>query len=162
MKQSEVIVKPLITEKSTIAQESGKYVFHIDPRANKVEVKQAVEQAFSVTVLDVNITKNRGQDEAVRPQNEEDTRHQESSGHPQNRETGSRSSKGYKGVPLRIPNPKTPGTRDAALPSFEEVTTSKPEKSLLRPQSKSSGRNNRGRVTLRHRGGRLQENVPGH
>ena len=60
MKQSEVIVKPLITEKSTIAQESGKYVFHVDPRANKVEVKQAVEQAFSVTVLDVNITKNRG------------------------------------------------------------------------------------------------------
>ncbi|MCE2465354.1 MAG: 50S ribosomal protein L23 [Dehalococcoidia bacterium] len=60
MKLNEVIVKPLITEKSTIAQESGKYVFHIDPRANKVEVKQAVEHAFSVTVLDVNITKNRG------------------------------------------------------------------------------------------------------
>ena len=56
-------------------------------------------------------------------------------------------------MPLKIPNPKTPGTRDAALPSFEEVTTSKPEKSLLRPQSKASGRNNRGRVTLRHRGG---------
>ena len=60
MKQNEVIVKPLITEKSTIGQEEGKYVFQVDRRANKTEVKQAIEQTFNVKVTDVNITKNRG------------------------------------------------------------------------------------------------------
>ncbi len=56
-------------------------------------------------------------------------------------------------MPLRIPKPKTPGTRDAALPSFEEITRKKPEKSLLRPLNKTAGRNNRGKITTRHRGG---------
>ncbi|MDA0262777.1 MAG: 50S ribosomal protein L23 [Chloroflexi bacterium] len=55
-----VLLKPTITEKSTLLQESGKYTFHIAPQANKVEVKEAVEKNFSVTVLDVNITKLRG------------------------------------------------------------------------------------------------------
>ena len=56
-------------------------------------------------------------------------------------------------MPLKIPKPKTPGTRDAALPSFEEITRKKPEKSLLRPLNKTAGRNNRGKITTRHRGG---------
>ena len=56
-------------------------------------------------------------------------------------------------MPLKTPNPKTPGTRGAALPSFEEITRSKPEKSLLRPLKNTAGRNNRGKITTRHRGG---------
>jgi large subunit ribosomal protein L2 len=56
-------------------------------------------------------------------------------------------------MPLKIPNPKTPGTRDAALPSFEEITRKKPEKSLLRPLKSNAGRNNRGKITTRQRGG---------
>jgi len=55
-----VLLKPTITEKSTLLQESGKYTFQIALRANKVEVKEAVEKNFGVTVLDVNITKLRG------------------------------------------------------------------------------------------------------
>ncbi len=55
-----VLVKPTITEKSTILQESGKYTFQVAPKANKVEVKEAVEKSFDVTVLDVNITKIHG------------------------------------------------------------------------------------------------------
>ena len=55
-----VLLKPAITEKSTLLQESGKYTFHVAPRANKIEVKQAVETRFDVTVLDVNITKLHG------------------------------------------------------------------------------------------------------
>ena len=55
-----VLVKPTLTEKSTILQETGKYTFHVAPRANKVEVKVAVERSFNVTVLDVNITKLHG------------------------------------------------------------------------------------------------------
>jgi large subunit ribosomal protein L23 len=50
----------MITEKSTILQEGGKYVFQVALKANKVEVKQAVETTFSVKVMDVNMTKIRG------------------------------------------------------------------------------------------------------
>jgi large subunit ribosomal protein L23 len=55
-----VLLKPTITEKSTLLQESGKYTFHIAMGANKIEVKQAVQTNFNVTVLDVNITKLKG------------------------------------------------------------------------------------------------------
>lgn len=55
-----VLIKPTITEKSTILQETGKYTFEIAPKANKVEVKEAVERNFNVTVMDVNICKLRG------------------------------------------------------------------------------------------------------
>ena len=55
-----VLVKPTITEKSTILQESGKYTFEIAPRANKVQVKEAVEKSFGGEVEDVNISKLRG------------------------------------------------------------------------------------------------------
>ena len=56
-------------------------------------------------------------------------------------------------MPLKIPKPNTPGTRDAALPSFEEITAKVPEESLLRPLKKFAGRNNRGKITTRHHGG---------
>jgi large subunit ribosomal protein L23 len=56
----EVLVKPLITEKATLLQEAGKYVFHVAPRANKILVKSAVQKIFGVTVIDVNICKVRG------------------------------------------------------------------------------------------------------
>jgi large subunit ribosomal protein L2 len=56
-------------------------------------------------------------------------------------------------MPLKIPKPMTPGRREAALPSFEEITRTKPEKSLLRTLNKTAGRNSSGRVTTRQRGG---------
>lgn len=51
----EVLRRPLITEKNTFLQEQGKYVFEVDARANKNQVKQAVEKAFKVKVLSVNM-----------------------------------------------------------------------------------------------------------
>jgi large subunit ribosomal protein L2 len=47
----------------------------------------------------------------------------------------------------------TPGQRHRMAPKFEEITTNKPEKSLLAPIKKSGGRNNQGRMTVRYRGG---------
>ena len=67
MNPLEVIIQPMITEKSTLLQENGKYVFRVAPRANKVEIKQAVQTAFGVKVLDVNITKNRGKSKRFGP-----------------------------------------------------------------------------------------------
>ncbi len=49
--------------------------------------------------------------------------------------------------------PHTPGTRHKTVSTFEEITTDKPEKSLLEPMRRSGGRNNRGRVTAFCRGG---------
>ena len=49
--------------------------------------------------------------------------------------------------------PITPGTRQKTVSSFAEVTTDKPEKSLLVSKNKTGGRNNYGRITVRHIGG---------
>lgn len=54
---------------------------------------------------------------------------------------------------VRRYNPTSPGRRGMSVSTFEEITTSKPERSLLAPLKKSGGRNNRGRITVRHRGG---------
>lgn len=49
--------------------------------------------------------------------------------------------------------PTTPSRREMTMPTFEEVTTSSPEKSLLVSLKKSGGRNAQGKITVRHRGG---------
>ena len=54
---------------------------------------------------------------------------------------------------IRKHKPTTPGRRGSSVADFVEVTRSTPEKSLLRPLSKSGGRNSQGRVTTRHHGG---------
>jgi large subunit ribosomal protein L2 len=53
---------------------------------------------------------------------------------------------------LKKNNPTSPGRRFQTVSSFEEITTSKPEKSLLKPIKRSGGRNSLGRITVRHRG----------
>jgi len=57
----EVIRRPLITEKATQLQEAaGKYSFEVDTRANKIDVKRAVEAMFDVKVVKVNTTSVHG------------------------------------------------------------------------------------------------------
>ncbi|MEP7285953.1 MAG: 50S ribosomal protein L2 [Chloroflexota bacterium] len=56
-------------------------------------------------------------------------------------------------MPVKIYKPTSPGRRGMTGHSFEEITKSTPEKSLLREKRGKSGRNNSGRVTVRHRGG---------
>jgi len=54
---------------------------------------------------------------------------------------------------IKIYRPTSPGRRGMSVSDFEEITRSKPERSLLRPVLKQAGRNNVGRITVRHRGG---------
>ncbi len=54
---------------------------------------------------------------------------------------------------LKVYRPTSPGRRGMSGATFEEVTKTKPEKSLLLPLKKRAGRNNQGRITVRHRGG---------
>ena len=53
---------------------------------------------------------------------------------------------------LKTYRPTSPGRRGMSGSTFEEITKSKPEKSLLLPLKKRAGRNNQGRITVRHRG----------
>lgn len=54
---------------------------------------------------------------------------------------------------IRLYKSYTPGTRNRALSAFSEITKNKPEKKLLRKNHRRKGRNNRGIITIRHRGG---------
>ena len=54
---------------------------------------------------------------------------------------------------IRKYNPTTPGLRGMTVSTFEEITTSTPEKSLTVTLKKHAGRNNRGKITVRHQGG---------
>jgi large subunit ribosomal protein L2 len=56
-------------------------------------------------------------------------------------------------MPVKIYKPTSPGRRGMSVSTFEEITRSEPEKSLLAPLRQKAGRNNQGRVTVRHRGG---------
>jgi large subunit ribosomal protein L2 len=56
-------------------------------------------------------------------------------------------------MPIKVYKPTSPGRRGMSVSTFEEVTRSRPEKSLLRPLKRSAGRNFRGKITVRHRGG---------
>jgi large subunit ribosomal protein L23 len=61
-----ILKRPLITEKSTIEKDRGnKLVFEVDRRANKIEIKSAVEQMFKVNVLDVTTMTVRGKKKRV-------------------------------------------------------------------------------------------------
>lgn len=56
-------------------------------------------------------------------------------------------------MPIKIYRPTSPGRRGMSVSTFEEITSSKPERSLTVSLSKRSGRNHQGRITVRHRGG---------
>ena len=56
-------------------------------------------------------------------------------------------------MPLKQYRPTSPGRRGMTGSSFEEITKSKPEKSLLAPLKRKAGRSNQGKITVRHRGG---------
>ena len=54
MDVSRVLKRPVVTEKSTGLQETGRYVFEVDPSATKLQIKQVVQEAFDVKVVGVN------------------------------------------------------------------------------------------------------------
>jgi large subunit ribosomal protein L23 len=69
MHDFEVLKRPLITEKGTMLQAQNKYLFEVDRRANKIQVKQAVERAFKgVKVTAVNIITVPGKPRRLRLQ----------------------------------------------------------------------------------------------
>lgn len=63
------VIKTLVhTEKGTLLEEKGKYLFHVASNSNKVEIKRAVEEIYKVKVNDVNTSIVRGKLKRVRQQ----------------------------------------------------------------------------------------------
>ena len=57
MKLSEVLIRPILTEKANAQQEKmRRYAFRVNRKANKLEIKKAVESFYGITVVDVNTT----------------------------------------------------------------------------------------------------------
>lgn len=50
----DIIIAPIITEKSALLEQEGKYVFKVVTKANKIQIKQAIENIFNVKVVSVN------------------------------------------------------------------------------------------------------------
>ncbi len=73
MELRELVKRPLITERTTKLMEENKYCFLVDPRANKTQIKQAIEEIFKVKVKAVNTfnrlgkIKRMGRHEGRRP-----------------------------------------------------------------------------------------------
>lgn len=65
MKPEEVIVKPIITEKSNMELQEGKYTFRVAKKATKVQIADAVEALFNVKVLKVNTMMVKGKEKRV-------------------------------------------------------------------------------------------------
>lgn len=51
----DIIIRPIITEKSSRLMEMNKYTFEVHPSANKIQVRSAIEEIFKVKVLGVNV-----------------------------------------------------------------------------------------------------------
>ena len=56
----DVLKKPIVSERSMGLAEQSKYSFYVDPNANKIEIKYAVQELFKVTVTDVNTMNVQG------------------------------------------------------------------------------------------------------
>ena len=60
MEARDIIIRPLITEKSTTLMTEGKYVFEVAKAANKIEIAKAISQIFNVKVVSVNTVNVEG------------------------------------------------------------------------------------------------------
>ena len=65
MKPEDIIIKPIITEKSSSGIQQGRYTFEVDKKATKIQIADAVEKLFEVKVLKVNTINVRGKEKRV-------------------------------------------------------------------------------------------------
>ena len=153
----DILLAPVVTEKSANAAEDNTYVFKVGLQANKHQIKDAVENFFGVRVSNVRTLIVRGKMKRF------------------GSHLGRRSNlkKAYVTLRMAIASTSTPtparpegttmgirkfkptsaGRRFMSVSDFAGVSKKAPERSLLAPMKSSGGRNNRGRITVRRRGG---------
>jgi hypothetical protein len=157
---NEVLLAPVVSEKSYSLIEDRKYSFRVHKDAHKTQVRQAVEELFGVKVVSVNMDQGPVEaEDAELPQ-----------GHAPRLEEGDRPAEGGRRdrdlrggsglMALKKFKPTSPGPRFMTVSGFEEVTRSKPEKSLTSSTRRRAGRNNKGRITTAPQGRRAQAPLP--
>ena len=62
MVAEDIIIRPIITEKSSVAMAEGKYTFEVNKKSTKIDIKNAVEKLFEVKVLDVRTMNMKGKE----------------------------------------------------------------------------------------------------
>lgn len=66
MDYTDIILAPVLTEKSTMLREEGKYIFKVNPDATKIQIKEAVRRLFNVKVLDCTVANVKGKVKRLR------------------------------------------------------------------------------------------------
>ena len=132
MDATQIIIAPIVSEKSYVLATAGKYTFRVHDDAHKTQIKQAVEELFDVKVLDVATMsvkgkpKRRGYTSGYAPLVEEGHRAgARGRQHPDLPGPGGRSL-----MPIKKVKPTSPGRRFATYADFAEITKTEPEKSL--------------------------------
>ena len=153
LEYAEMILAPLITEKSTALKDKQRLLcFKVHRDANKIMVKKAVEELFKTKVRVGAHPQLPGQGKTARPLCGTPGRLEEGLRQAEPRGQDDRIRRGDL-MGIKTFNPVTPGLRGRAGYTFEELTTDKPYRKLLVSLHKSGGRNNMGRIAVRHHGG---------
>jgi len=66
MNPDQIVIEPILTEKSNDQRERGVYVFRVDPRANKIQIKDAVSRLFNVHAVQCRVMSVRGKPKRTR------------------------------------------------------------------------------------------------
>ena len=150
----DIIIRPVVSEKSYAAFDANVYTFVVAHDANKIEIRKAVEELFATQGREGAHDQPQGQAQAQshvgRVGNSRDEQARDR--HAGRRRRAHRHLRELT-MPIRKRKPTSPGRRFQSASDFAEVTKSKPEKSLTKPKPKTGGRNSYGRMTSRHRGG---------
>ena len=155
-----IIIKPIVTEKQTAITEKfpNRYGFRVSPDANKLEIKKAVEDMYSVTVVDVNTINYSGKRKSRYTKsgiiNGKQAAFKKAIVTLKEGETIDFFSNNLKReMGIRKLKPTTPGQRHKVIGAFDKITASTPEKSLVVGKKSTGGRNNTGKMTMRYIGG---------
>jgi large subunit ribosomal protein L23 len=162
MEHSQVIIRPVVSEKSYVLSAADKYTFRVHPDAHKTQIRQAVEALFDVHVVEVRTLsvkskpKRRGHRRAHALVEEGDRAGARGESIPifQGLADLERQRESDR-PPCRSasPSPTSPGCASSPTRTSPRSQESEPEKTLVEGLKKSGGRNSYGRKTSRHRGG---------
>ena len=66
MTNEQILIEPVLSEKANVLREEGKYVFKVDPRANKLQIKEAVRRLYNVHPVSCNVMRVGGKPKRLR------------------------------------------------------------------------------------------------
>ena len=127
----DVIIRPVVSEKSYAGIERNTYTFLVDPRSNKTEIKEAVQSIWNVRVLSGRHANRQGKTKRRRLHHGQARRPEARHRHPRRGRPDRDLRDREVAMAVRKYKPTTPGRRGASVSSFEEITRATPEKSLV-------------------------------